>query len=515
MGDQLQWRRRAAAAPRGNAAAAGGNVVAIGDVLVYEGGDFISLRQEEVRSSTSVPPPYVIQQLNYIRQRIDPDIFNQLYVVGVQYNADSFDIQVGTTESMSRINNRNYMKTRYRGKKEELQMNNKHGYLNYFVQQPLPPRFGRTHNPWWGTKEGRINPTPSSQWYITYVLNDNRYVHNNTYAHFTKEQKTHISGNNRKKRKACVIMIGTQDTLRKIFAEFNRTAQNAIDDSIMRPVLIKLSHFLDNLGFWNCELPQREVPPTPMNNLGKIVAQITSVPLIPEEGAARAAGRAEQNVDLRRQEQERNARAQMQVAAKEARAAALAAAAPVVFGRFGPPGGRGFERREVAQLAPGGERGFGALPARAVQIQRPLEGANLLPNFNNTINNLIELSNRIIPREYVSNKRVTRKLANISREIEARRTSSHSEEDIKIKRLIDQLNAVGLTASNKKDLIISIFNLENQRLVRGSGKKIKSTKTVKSKSVKSKSVKSKSVKSKSVKSKSVKSKSTKSKSIKK
>ncbi len=273
----MAWRRRnagaAAAVPPTNIREHDN------DVLVYEGGRLISLRQDQVTPSGYVPPAYVVGQLMILRTHVDRGLFDQLYIVGLEYNAQPPDIQVGITETMSIYNTlqtnmtNHYNSTKHRGKKEELQIINRNPGSNKLV--------GNLH----GIK----------RWYIKYINDERSYNHNHqlfnynafaTHLYNTKQtnrlytakelkQSTHP---NPHKRKGNMMIIGTIGSLGKILRTFNPTVINNTRDDILRPVLIRLSNFLNHLRFWNCHAPHR----LPQSEINNVIQQIQ--PVAPGEG---------------------------------------------------------------------------------------------------------------------------------------------------------------------------------------------------------------------------------------
>lgn len=146
-------------------------------VMVYEHGAFRFLSNDEIVASGSVPSSMVLSQLNVIRQRIGPERFRELYVVGVQYTEElGGDIQIGITESMMVRNQLSYTETKRRGKKEEIQIINRRPNLNILI---VPPHY-------------------DVHWYVRYMKNSHlypnrqEYYHNNTYVPYTAEERAPV-----------------------------------------------------------------------------------------------------------------------------------------------------------------------------------------------------------------------------------------------------------------------------------------------------------------------------------
>ncbi len=185
---------------------------------------------EELRRyiPSSMKVPLILRDyLKSFRKYIGREASNNLYVIGVQYRTYPCDIQLGITETYKHGEANNNAK--HRAKYEELQITNRKPNNNI--------------------KIARITNHKNANWFIRY-LNENDYNHVNS----SKNSKA-----NNPRNKVGLLIIGRENDLRTMCENFNVKNINSMDDSIGRPIIIKLNHVLRethrNKWFTNIDQP--------------------------------------------------------------------------------------------------------------------------------------------------------------------------------------------------------------------------------------------------------------------
>ncbi len=193
----------------------GDNVLVVSDY----NNDYPARRVESINlfrpSFYKIDEQHVLVQLRTIANPRD-----ELYILGVQYRNYPGDIQLGITESRSNTNRVFPNNTKRRAKREELQII---GLQPTFNQNNVIPSHGTT------------------SWFIKGMRPD-EYRHYNHVNYQIHGQKIH--------GKVGLIIYGTFNDLSNILINYDPLQQDAIEDGIARPVLIKLSYVLDNQGDW-------------------------------------------------------------------------------------------------------------------------------------------------------------------------------------------------------------------------------------------------------------------------